>query len=298
MRIAIAASLQGFPEEWDTDTEDATRIANACANIVKAWYPSFPVEVFDRSDYLGQGDVFLKVKNDIERWGADISVHIHQDAGPPSARGFTVLYWRDLKFARIMGEAMYRVLNPLGVPFRGLMQRGNVAVLKASMPVVLVECGFYTSPADEAIGTMPYAQSVADGIRDFLQEAYGIGIEQGEEEIMYLEAKLWVDPNTGEPILDSNDHFIYNVPNCYITWWLNVSYEGPDGTVADVEVWANIQKGHVGTQGYGREKEVGNTNAGGLHVPIQGFCEGISGDWFEISIHSDKPVNANVGRGQ
>lgn len=225
MKIAVAASLQGYPEEYDSDTEDATRIANRAANMLRKFYPTDQIEVFDRTDYPNAGDAYMKVKDDINKWGANIAVHVHQDAGAPGARGFTVIYKNSIDYAVIMNEAMKKVLKPLGVPAHSITPSDGIAVLKIAIPVVLVECGFYTSPYDEAIGTEPYAQSVALGVSNYLIQVmkhYPIGEEKEDDVMIYvLEKKIqqggqyvWVAPDVFSHLDNIGDFLCYlNVKN-------------------------------------------------------------------------------------
>jgi len=283
VRVAFIASLQGFPEEWDTDTEDATRIANRAAAIVAAAAP-VEVTVFDRTDYYGQGDVYVKARDDAIRWGADVIVNIHQDAGAPGARGFTVLYYDDLAFARVMDESMRRVLLPLGVPARPLMPRDGVAVLKLRESV-LVEAGFYTSPADEAIGTEPYAQAIAQGTLAWLHLAHGVGMKEGMEE---MTARI------GAPI--AKEHHYPDVwLKRYVTYWLHAQNRSKEEAVVVV---AGCQRKEDGGSYFtirldwrlAPDGQKNSYDAFDLRAAIEAVVGAGKLDGLNVSVHSSVPI--------
>ena len=111
MRIAIGASLQGYPEEYDTDTEDATRIANRTAEILRSKLPhSFLVNVFDRTDYPGRGDCFLDMARDINAWGARIGSLSPLDT--PGTVEITFAPPGEMQKVHIAGEVVWSRLIP------------------------------------------------------------------------------------------------------------------------------------------------------------------------------------------
>jgi N-acetylmuramoyl-L-alanine amidase len=113
-------------------------------------------------------------------------VSIHADGGPPTGRGFHVLYSSpplneaqagpSLRFAQIMRDQ----LDASGIPpsnyigSGGLNPRSDIAGLNlAQFPSILVELGNMKNPADTALITTPegrqkYADAVVRGIAGFL----------------------------------------------------------------------------------------------------------------------------------
>lgn len=115
-------------------------------------------------------------------------VSIHADGGPPTGRGFHVLYSSpplnaaqagpSVQFARIMRDQ----LAGSGIPpatyigTSGLNPRQDIAGLNlAQYPSILVELGNMKNPADSALiesaeGRQKYADAVVRGIVAFLQQ--------------------------------------------------------------------------------------------------------------------------------
>jgi N-acetylmuramoyl-L-alanine amidase len=113
-------------------------------------------------------------------------VSIHADGGPPTGRGFHVLYSSPplndaqagpaIQFAQIMRDQ----LAASGIPpanyigSGGLNPRADIAGLNlAQFPSILVECGNMKNPADSALmktpeGRQKYADAVVRGIAGFL----------------------------------------------------------------------------------------------------------------------------------
>lgn len=181
MKIAIASSLQGPPEETSPgDPLDTQRLGEAVARRLADLYPHVEIDLLNREDFPGQGDAYLAVRRRIVQWGADIAVHIHQDASRSGGRGWSVLYCREeaLSLAKEITAAMRNVPSP----FRGIFRRCDVAVLKAPPVSVLVEAGFYTSPEDEAIGVDGWANPIVRGIMNYLAHKCSIFPKPREED--------------------------------------------------------------------------------------------------------------------
>ncbi len=185
MRIAIVSSGQGFPEESSPgDALDTRRIGKALAGILAEMYPAHQVNLLNRDDYGGTYDYYMDSWQDANEWGADLVVHIHQDAGA-GGRGFSVLYCHDMALASDIHTALLSLKKDYGVPDRGLSQRCGVAVLgNAAQPAALVECGFYTSPEDEALGPQVWARAVALGMESYIGTHLGIWPDEEEEEMI------------------------------------------------------------------------------------------------------------------
>ena len=117
----------------------------------------------------------------------DAIVSIHADGGPPTGRGFHVLYSSPpLNQAQAgpsvrLAQLMANQLQSSGIPAAnyigqgGLNPRSDIAGLNlAQYPSVLVELGNMKNPADKALITTPegrqkYAEAVVRGIAAFLQ---------------------------------------------------------------------------------------------------------------------------------
>ncbi len=113
-------------------------------------------------------------------------VSIHADGGPPTGRGFHVLYSSpplnaaqsgpSVQFAKVMRDQ----LAASGIPPAtyigqgGLNPRSDIAGLNlAQFPSVLVECGNMKNPVDSALmkspeGRQKYADAIVRGIAGFL----------------------------------------------------------------------------------------------------------------------------------
>ena len=114
-------------------------------------------------------------------------VSIHADGGPPTGRGFHILYSSpplnqaqagpSVQFARIMRDR----LSNSGIPpatyigSNGLNPRTDIAGLNlAQYPSILVELGNMKNPVDSTLmegieGRQKYANAVVQGVVAFLQ---------------------------------------------------------------------------------------------------------------------------------
>lgn len=122
----------------------------------------------------------------------DVAVSIHNNAGPPTARGDEVLWsrevyddglsitaprelWADrLRLAETVESRLAGNLPE--VRSRGVKERNDLYVLKAvtACPVVLVECGFISNPDEERTlwdegYRLRWASEMAVAIRDFAE---------------------------------------------------------------------------------------------------------------------------------
>jgi N-acetylmuramoyl-L-alanine amidase len=113
-------------------------------------------------------------------------VSIHGDGGPPTGRGFHVLYSSPplnqaqagpaVQFAQIMRDQLAGsgLVPSTYVGSNGLNPRSDIAGLNlAQYPSILVECGNMKNPADSALmktpeGRQKYADAVVRGIAAFL----------------------------------------------------------------------------------------------------------------------------------
>jgi len=288
-RLAVAASLQGWPEESSPETPtDATRIARYIGGRLATLLRGIAeVRIFDRAMYPGAGDCYLRLAEDIGRWGANAAAHIHQDAAAIPTRGWCVLwYWQE---ALPLANHLVAALRHVPSPFRGLIRRTDVAVLKRRPTVsVLVECGFYTSPEDEAIGTEGWGEPVVQGILSWLSERGIVPVEKeeviGVPKVVIPQAAIM------------GDKHVYHVPCFHRSWWLDMGYEGEGW--ADVEIWVNEQI-DMPTGGkaapirlqYRVPGTLNPDHAPGVHIrPLADV--GLRGEWVVLSIHS--PVHMTI----
>ncbi len=204
MKIALAASLQGAPEE-----PAANAIVSALLTLLTEMYPGHEVRPFWRaSGYVG--DAYAQVWRDINAWGADLAVHIHLDAGDSGARGFSVLFCHDTILAAEIYEALLSLRKDHGVKDRGMVPRCDVAVLnRANQPATLIECGFYTSPEDMAIAPYVWASYISIGLEAYIGRTRGIWpAEDKEDEGMNLEL---LRDSGGNPVKDDDGLFVFGV---------------------------------------------------------------------------------------
>lgn len=90
--------------------------------------------------------------------GADVFLSLHHNGfSDPAARGCETFYYSGSRKGRILAREMQtEMLKFLSVPDRGIKSGKNLYVLRAtSMPAVLVEPLFVTSPLDEKIYSGP-----------------------------------------------------------------------------------------------------------------------------------------------
>ncbi len=98
----------------------------------------------------------------IDQSGADYTVSIHLNANPDrSCYGPVVLYHTTSEEGRILAQTLQDTLNDvLDVAKPRTMQTGDYYILKSGeMPAVIVECGFISNAADEALLVSPEYQS-------------------------------------------------------------------------------------------------------------------------------------------
>lgn len=116
--------------------------------------------------------------------GADISVKIHADgSNNSSANGISVLVPGNLHItdskmlqnSRRAGELVLdELISETGAVNRGISVRNDMTGFNWSeIPVILVESGFMTNPAEDALmETDEYRQKIADGIVNGLERYF------------------------------------------------------------------------------------------------------------------------------
>lgn len=122
----------------------------------------------------GEGSIGLARRTNIARLArCDVFLSIHCNAGRPSARGVEAFVAEGDTRSRELGQRLVGALAECGLVDRGVKwdsqsQHSRLAVLRGtyrSMPAVLLEIGFLTSPHDSAlIGQRQWREKAARGI--------------------------------------------------------------------------------------------------------------------------------------
>lgn len=273
MKIAICASLQGAPEEFSPSTPmDCYRLAGAVYNRIADMYPQVEFDLFNRDDFPGQGDAYIALRNAYMAWGAEIAVHIHQDAGGGvGARGWHIIYYHGESIG-LCNELLYAISKlPSPMRYGGIVQRGNVAVLKKPLVSVLVEAGFYTSQEDEAIGIDAWADAIVRGIGNYLQHHWGLTpVEKGEDEMSTYAPERCNDQN-GKKVYKFDDALVGNGYLCYYNYY---NEDFPEGVKFEVYTSERkpVVKKTVGLQerwSLDLKAAVGKDFAGGFAVIVK-----------------------------
>lgn len=283
-RGALAASLQGAPEEFSPGTPvDCYRLAGYIYNRLADMYPQAGWELFNRDDFPGQGDNFIGVRNAIVAWGADFSVHIHQDAGGEAgALGWHIIYYHGEALS-LANELLYAMRGlPSPMRYGGIVCRSNVAVLKAPKVSVLIEAGFYTSAQDESIGIDGWGDAIIHGVSNYLQHHWGLSPVGEEEEMprfekvaegVYACARIGADNVLYIHLENQFDKKLKFIGLPYAGESI-VSEKGAGG-------WDDLANNRKGTWWHGANYRVGEI--------LPGFTEG------RLVIHAPAPVVIEVG---
>jgi N-acetylmuramoyl-L-alanine amidase len=139
-----------------------------------------------RGDDTGLGPCVDERANMANSLRPNAIVSIHADGGPPTGRGFHVLYSAPplnaaqagpaVQFAQVMRDQLAGsgFVPSTYVGSNGLNPRADIAGLNlAQYPSILVECGNMKNPVDSALmktpeGRQKYAEAVVRGIAGFL----------------------------------------------------------------------------------------------------------------------------------
>jgi N-acetylmuramoyl-L-alanine amidase len=168
----------GYPEHtfaWDT----TLRIRQALTALgVRT--------AMSRGDDTGLGPCVDERANTANTLRPNAIVSIHADGGPPTGRGFHVLYSAPplnaaqagpaVQFAQVMRDQLAGsgFVPSTYVGSNGLNPRADIAGLNlAQYPSILVECGNMKNPVDSSLmktpeGRQKYADAVVRGIAGFL----------------------------------------------------------------------------------------------------------------------------------
>jgi N-acetylmuramoyl-L-alanine amidase len=143
-----------------------------------------------RKDDDGVGPCINRRAKIGNRFRADAAVSIHADGGPPSGRGFHVIYPTRMEgltddiyrpSRKLAGKLRRSYAKRTGIPrstyagSNGLDERSDLGGLRLSdVPKVFIETGNMRSAADAALfesrgGRLRIARGIADGLRRFLR---------------------------------------------------------------------------------------------------------------------------------
>lgn len=297
MKVAISSSLQGHPEESSpADPMDTRRLGQYVAERLQLLFPQIEVDLYNRDDFPGMGDAYIALREAVVRWGANVHVSIHQDASSdPSVRGWhTIFYHAEaLSLADELVAAMAVIPSP--VKYGGIVERSNVAVLRAPAVSVLVEAGFYTNAEDEAIGVAGWGEPIAKGIQNYLVRHYGLYMSEittsgGEEEMPYIE----LDRRGGD---FGKNGYVYVLNGRVGSSEVLQFFSDQSGADFTVNYYAHCMSGvpYIATKdqpvgGYGNEK-----GAKGGEVKISDLTRNFSGKAW-ITIHSPVALHGGVVR--
>lgn len=297
MKIAIACSLQGPPEE-----PIAHAVGKKLANKLRAACPGHNVELYERADYPGAGDCYKTLARDIEYWlsGGGFAVHIHADASQnKQAYGYSILYGKesDLKLAQYLQSHLSKLARSGYTRDRGLYKRTDVAVLRRRNVAVLVEVGFYTNPQERArLESEDYSELLASLLADGII-AYARSIspeEKGEQEKMKLVVPLSQGVD-GKPMRDPLGWYVYNCPSVNSEWWLDISNE--HGADVQIKIWVNAfeKKDVVATAEWQGIVPPTTALRPGIHNRLRKIMPELTTGWYELSIHASLPLSVMVG---
>jgi hypothetical protein len=137
--------------------------------------------MFNRDDFVGQGDAYLALRNATVAWGADIALHVHQDAAEATARGWHIIYYHPeaLPLVNELWWSLKNVASP--ARYGGIVCRDNVAVVKKPLVSVLGEFGFYTNQQDENLGIDDWGNAAVSGMVNYLKHNWYIQPEKEED---------------------------------------------------------------------------------------------------------------------
>ena len=120
--------------------------------------------------------------------GADMVISIHMNEyRTRSVSGPQVFYREGQEDSRLLAgcvqDALISALNPAK---KRAAMAGDYFILSLDIPSVLVECGFISNAAEEALLRTPeYREKVAQGIGDGIVEYYALKERQSVKEIEY-----------------------------------------------------------------------------------------------------------------
>lgn len=118
-------------------------------------------------------EILLQPRVDVANLrNADLFISIHANSMPPGnthVRGIETYYTTPQ--SKGLADTIHKyVVKELGAPDRRVRSRGLFVTRRAKMPSILLEIGFLSSPAEEALLSNPaYQRKIAKAIRDGVQ---------------------------------------------------------------------------------------------------------------------------------
>lgn len=127
-------------------------------------------------------EILLQPRVDVANLrNADLFISIHANSMPPGnthVRGIETYY--TTAHSKGLADTIHKyMVKELGTPDRRVRSRGLFVTRRSKMPSVLLEIGFLSSPAEEALLSNPsyqrkIAKAIRDGIQAYLSENPGI----------------------------------------------------------------------------------------------------------------------------
>lgn len=127
-------------------------------------------------------EILLQPRVDVANLrNADLFISIHANSMPPGnthVRGIETYY--TTAQSKGLADTIHKyMIKELGAPDRRVRSRGLFVTRRSKMPSVLLEIGFLSSPAEEALLSNPnyqrkVAKAIRDGIQAYLSENPGI----------------------------------------------------------------------------------------------------------------------------
>jgi hypothetical protein len=181
-KIAICCTLQPSAEQNSPDTPmDCFRLTGYIYNRLCVLFPDLEIEMFNRADFPGTGDDYLELRQATVAWGADMALHVHQDAADPTARGWHIIYYHPEAMSLV--DELWWALKNVDSPMRygGIVNRKDVAAVKKPLVSVLVEFGFYTNVEDENLGIDDWGNAAVTGVVNYVRHNWYIQPEKEED---------------------------------------------------------------------------------------------------------------------
>ncbi len=138
----------------------------------------FLVAVFVRDKDLGYTKQIEKAYGQTDTWGADLTIELHFNGGPETARGTVTLSSgtaKSLRFAHLAQTRMLGLLNRTGKQDRGVKtrarsDRGGFSLVAGRAPAILVEPFFGSNEKDckmmAKLGVDAYARNLLGAAQD------------------------------------------------------------------------------------------------------------------------------------
>ncbi|QHT61597.1 N-acetylmuramoyl-L-alanine amidase [Paenibacillus lycopersici] len=160
---------EGSGGEWEKDSNLA--LAAKLYDLLKQ-DPAFEPRMTRTDDTFVELDDRAAMAND---WHADVMISIHGNAFEDKTVAGTETYYRFDDGLRLADIIHKQLVDALGFEDRGVKQESLKVLSLSTMPAVLIEPGYITNPAEEAVmlsgdGQSREAQAIADGLKQYFGE--------------------------------------------------------------------------------------------------------------------------------